>query len=96
MLLNISIVDFMKLQNPNVIDIRSIESYNNNHIPGAINIPSDQLLVCPNKYLNRNIRYYIYCTKGITSSKVCNILLRSGYNVTNLVGGYEEWLIKSK
>ena len=27
-----------------IIDIRSVEKYNDSHIPGAINIPSDKLL----------------------------------------------------
>ena len=95
MLSNISIDDFNRLKNPNLIDIRSIESYNNNHIPGAVNIQMDNLLLMPSKYLNKNERYYIYCKQGVSSSKLCNILTKYGYKVTNLVGGYEEWLIKS-
>ena len=37
-----------------LIDIRSIESYNNNHIPTAINITFEQLIIYPDKFLNKN------------------------------------------
>ena len=54
----------------NIIDIRSVEKYNNNHIEGAINIPFDKLLMNPNKYLKKNETYYIYCQRGIQSRKM--------------------------
>ncbi len=38
----------------NIIDIRSIEKYNNNHIDGSINIPFEKLIINPSKYLKRN------------------------------------------
>lgn len=93
MIPSISIKDLLKNINANIIDIRSIESYNNNHIPNAINIPFEKLIIEPNKYLNRMNNYYLYCRSGITSKKACEILLKQGYLVTNIYGGYEEWLL---
>lgn len=93
MIPNISIRDLLKDNKQNIIDIRSVESYNNNHIPNAINIPFEKLISSPNSYLNRNTMYYIYCRSGITSKKACQILLNMGYNVTNISGGYEGWLL---
>ncbi len=77
----------------NIIDIRSIEKYNNGHITGAINIPMEQLLIRPEKYLDKTQKYYIYCQKGIQSRKLCQILVNNGYSVTNISGGYESWII---
>ena len=72
MISSISMVDFLKIEVPiQVIDIRSVESYNNNHIPGARNVPFEKLLVNPNKYLNKNETYYIYCQKGTKSLRIC-------------------------
>jgi rhodanese-related sulfurtransferase len=79
----------------NIIDIRSIENYNNNHIPDAINIPFEKLIVEPGKYLNKNTMYYLYCRSGITSMKACEILIRLGYKVTNITGGYEKWILEN-
>lgn len=82
------------LSKNNIIDLRSIESYNNNHIPNAINIPFEKLIIEPNKYLNKNTIYYLYCRSGITSMKACQILMRIGYNVVNIDGGYEKWILE--
>ena len=90
---NISVTNLKKLINPNLIDIRSIEKYNNKHIMDAVNIPMEQLLIRPEKYLEKDKRYYIYCQKGIQSRKLCQILINNGYNVVNVSGGYESWVL---
>ena len=51
-MVEISIMDFLKLVNPNVIDVRLPQKYNDNHIPGAININASVLMNNPEKYLN--------------------------------------------
>ncbi len=96
MISSISISDLLNIGDPiHIIDIRSVQSYNNNHMEGAINVPYEKLIAKPGQYLNPNIRYYIYCQKGLTSNKVCQILTRMGYKVTNIIGGYEEWILHS-
>jgi len=94
MIKSISIKELLKLNNINIIDIRSVEKYNDNHIEKAINIPMILLLKEPNKYLNKNEIYYIYCKMGINSYKLCNILSKQGYNTINILGGYEGWLLE--
>ena len=93
MIESISVLKLQHLINPNIIDIRSIEKYNNNHIPNSINIPLEKLLSNFNKHLEKNKKYYIYCQKGIQSKKVCQILKNSGYDVINIIGGYEDWIL---
>lgn len=92
----ISIDNFKMIQNnSNIIDIRSVQSYNNNHILGAINIPFEKLLVNPNIYLDKNKTYYIYCQKGISSRNLCEILSKAGYKVISIDGGYENWVLSN-
>lgn len=92
---SISVNELLKIiPSSSIIDIRSSSSYNNNHIPGAINIPYEKLLLNPSIYLNYNKKYYIYCTKGITSRKIVAILNKNGYNTYHVLGGYEEWIMK--
>ena len=93
-MLSISIDDLLKLNSPNIIDIRSEQSFNNNHIPGAKNIPYEKLMLKPNIYLDKNNKYYIYCQKGITSAKLCGRLASLGYKVSSVIGGYEAWILK--
>lgn len=93
MIYSISVSELLKKINSiEIIDIRSIQSYNNNHIPTARNIPKEHLINEPNKYLNKQQAYYLYCQKGITSIKVCSLLNSLGYNTININGGYEAWI----
>ena len=91
--MEISLNDLKNLLNPNIIDIRSMEKYNDNHIPSAINISYNLLISNPSKYLDRGSTYYIYCQRGITSRKVCEILRNFGYNVYSIIGGYEAYIL---
>ena len=96
MISNININELLNMKNINIIDIRSIEKYNDNHIPNAINIPQEIILLNPNKYLDKNIRYYIYCQKGMSSYNICRILTTMGYKVTNINGGYESYIMNNR
>jgi rhodanese-related sulfurtransferase len=95
MISSISISDFIKSSpSGKIIDIRSIEKYNSNHIPDAKNIPMEKLIAEPQKYLDRYQTYYVYCQKGIKSIRTCQILQRLGYRVVNINGGYESWILE--
>ncbi len=78
----------------NIIDLRSREKYNTSHIETSINIPFDILISNPNKYLEKDKIYYLYCQRGVTSNKVSSMLSLKGYKVINILGGYEAWLLK--
>jgi len=82
------------LSDINIIDIRISQKYNDNHIPYAKSIPSEQLMFNPNKYLSFGKTYYLYCQKGNTSIKVCQALRLKGYKVVSITGGYESWLLE--
>lgn len=95
MVTSISMSKFLEIvAQVSIIDIRTESNYNNNHIPGARNIPFQKLLLEPTKYLDRMTTYYIYCQKGSRSITVCQALARSGYRVVNVSGGYEEWILQ--
>lgn len=93
MIESISVLELKQLKNINIIDIRNIEKYNNRHIKNAINIPLEKLLVNFNKFLEKNKIYYIYCQRGIQSRKICQILKNNGFNVINIIGGYEAYIL---
>ena len=92
---SISIEEFIKIMDRvNIIDVRNIESYNNGHIDRAINIPFNQLIIAPQKYLLKDRIYYLYCTKSTKSIKACQILSNQGYKVVNIMGGYQAWILQ--
>ena len=90
---NITIVELLKLKEPYIIDIRSQEKYNDNHISNAHNIVANELLLYPDKYLDKDKVYYLYCQKGINSKRICQILNNKGYNLINVIGGYEAYIL---
>ena len=90
---NISIDNLLKITDANIIDVRNKISYNNGHIDNAINIPYEELLVNYNKYLTYNKTYYIYCSRGSKSTRLCQILRSKGYNTINVLGGYQAWVL---
>ncbi len=53
-----------------------------NVVKNSIHIPFEHLLVNYKELLDKNKKYYIYCTGGIKSKKVVNILSFYGYDVT--------------
>ncbi len=90
---NISIDDLKKILYDDIklIDIRDKYQYNIGNIPKSVNIPMNFLLMNPENYLEKNTKYYIYCEYGGRSEKVCKMLSNRGYNVVNVLGGYNEY-----
>ncbi len=75
-----------------LIDIRQPHDYRMGHIPNSINITKDLLELVPEKYLNKNDSYILYCDSGPNSLKLSNELNKIGYFTTNLKGGYSKWI----
>ncbi len=71
-----------------IIDIRNSYYYNQGHIDGAINIPYYKLLSNYSRYLDKNNTYYLYCDYGEQSRDVASRLVKFGYNVYSIDGGY--------
>lgn len=93
-------ISIEKLQNeiknssPLIIDIRSNYSYQQGSIPGAKNIPVNTLINSPSSYLDKNKTYYIYCQSGHTSKNVVMRLNSQGYNTVNILGGFNNYLLR--
>ena len=79
--------------NKNIIDIRSYHRYLQGHIPGAISIESSELITYPEKYLDKEKTYYLYCDSGFRSSNIVQKLNSMGYNTVNIIGGYNNYLL---
>ncbi|MDL2211715.1 rhodanese-like domain-containing protein [Erysipelotrichaceae bacterium OttesenSCG-928-M19] len=83
----ININEIKEMKNPNIIDVRTKEEYQVSKIKGTKNIELETLLNNPDKYLKKEIQYYIMCASGMRSATACDYLSKLGYQVTNLKGG---------
>ncbi len=84
----ISIYELLKLDNPNIIDIRDNYSYNTGNIKNAKNIPYYSLLSNYSMYLNKHEKYYLYCNHWTQSKEISNRLNSFGYNTKSIIGGF--------
>ncbi len=70
-----------------VVDVRTPEEYRSGHIPGAVNLPLDQIQAWA-KDLPKDRPVYLYCRSGNRSQKAAEYLVKEGYtNLYNLEGG---------
>ena len=91
---NITIEELYKIKPQYIIDIRDYSLYLNGHIENAKSIPKYLLLNNPEKYLDKNNTYYIYCSSGIQSNRVVLELIHKGYKAVNIIGGYHNYLLR--
>lgn len=64
-----------------IVDVRSKNEYNAEHLVGAINIPLDEL---ENSNLDKNKLIFVYCKSGTRSNIAYETLTNLGYNVYDL------------
>ena len=74
-----------------LIDVRTADEFSNGRIPGAINIPVDEIRNRLDEIpIDQTI--YIYCEAGLRGYLAQRILRQRGFNnVFNLSGGYYLW-----
>jgi rhodanese-related sulfurtransferase len=74
-----------------LVDVRTPKEFAEGSIPGAINIPLDELR-CRFIELPKNRMIHIYCQIGLRGYLASRILLQNGFEkVYNLSGGYRLW-----
>ena len=74
-----------------IADVRDSESYNAQHIDEAIHLSMEALNeFCESSDKSQPI--LVYCTHGISSQSVAQLLGEQGFSeVYSLSGGFEEW-----
>ncbi len=76
-----------------VIDARSNQAFNSEHIPGARNLPHREMIAETTSDFNKNALYVTYCD-GIgcnASTKGALNMAELGFRVKELIGGLDWW-----
>lgn len=73
-----------------LVDVRAPVEVQNGTIPGAINIPLDQLRQRLDE-LPRDKELLVFCQVGLRGYLGCRILLQHGFSCRNLSGGYRTY-----
>lgn len=80
------IVKYIGNSNALIIDLRDRYEYDNGHIPGAINIPYEELENYTDR-LQKRLQLIFYCDRGNISLLAARDLMKFGYNIKSLYGG---------
>ena len=75
-----------------ILDVRSSEAYREGHIPGAVNIPFDELSARYHE-ISKNKEVISYCSNitCLLCTKAAYFLASNGYESREMVGGFEAW-----
>ncbi|WP_216381956.1 FAD-dependent oxidoreductase [Arcanobacterium phocae] len=72
-----------------LVDVRTKAEYNRGTIPGAINIPVDELRDHVEELRGKKV--LVHCQVGLRGHIACTMLTNSGLECANLDGGYITW-----
>jgi rhodanese-related sulfurtransferase len=75
---------------PYVIDVRTAEEFSLGHLPGAVNLPVDELRSRLSE-LPRNRTIAAYCQVGQRGYLATRILRQSGFETSNVGGGFKTY-----
>ncbi|MGW6705351.1 rhodanese-like domain-containing protein [Streptomyces sp. NPDC054956] len=77
-----------------VVDSRSVESWDQGHIPGALHIPTARIAELAPAMIDPSMTVVTYCwgpgCNGATRAALA--FARLGYQVKEMIGGFEYWV----
>jgi rhodanese-related sulfurtransferase len=75
-----------------LVDVRTQEEYIEEHIPGAILVPVDELEnLAPEMMPDKEATYIVYCRSGNRSATAAQMLIDLGYQNIYDMGGIIDW-----
>lgn len=80
-----------RLDELTIIDVRTPGEYASGHLPGALNIPLDQLRRAVPALRDVRGELLIVCASGARSRRACELLAENGTAAATLTGGTQGW-----
>lgn len=77
-------------QGAEVIDVRSPEEYARGHVPGAINIPIEDVLHSPERFNGESL--HVICQGGGRSLRAAEAMNTAGAQAVSVSGGTSGWV----
>lgn len=93
MIHKIPIIAYQKGEHDILVDLREETVYHFGTLPQAINISVNEIEKLYALPKDRHI--VLFCQQGDYSAEIAELLSDNGYEVTDLTGGYREWLVRS-
>lgn len=74
-----------------LIDVRTKQEYNAEHIKGAVNIPVEEIENPSKKIISKNDVIIVYCRSGSRSKQAAEKLINLGYENVYDFGAMQNW-----
>jgi NADPH-dependent 2,4-dienoyl-CoA reductase/sulfur reductase-like enzyme/rhodanese-related sulfurtransferase len=78
-----------------ILDVRTEREVSFGTIPGAHNIPVDELRSRIDR-LSKEVEWLVLCQVGLRGYLACRILKQHGFKCRNLTGGYKTWSMSTQ
>ncbi|WP_129782798.1 rhodanese-like domain-containing protein [Promicromonospora panici] len=77
-----------------LVDVRSQESWDQGHVPGAVHLPSGKVRLRAEQVIDRDRPVVTYCWgPGCNAAtKAALEFAKLGYDVKEMIGGFEYWV----
>ncbi|WP_369370610.1 rhodanese-like domain-containing protein [Promicromonospora sp. Populi] len=77
-----------------LVDVRSQESWDQGHVPGAVHLPGGKVRLRAGQIINRDLPVVTYCWgPGCNAAtKAALEFAKLGYEVKEMIGGFEYWV----
>lgn len=89
--INNGVEKFHATPDAQLIDVRTPGEYADGHIPGAVNVPLQQISTIAKKVPNKNTPLFVYCLSGGRSQQAVGALKQMGYTDARNIGGIGSW-----
>ncbi|RPE77631.1 MULTISPECIES: rhodanese-like domain-containing protein [unclassified Frondihabitans] len=87
----VTVTELNDATDPVLVDVREPNEYATGHVPGAINIPLDDLASRVEDVPDAE-PVYVICQAGIRSARGADILIDLGYQAVSVDGGTQAWI----
>lgn len=74
-----------------IVDVRGADEYAQGHIPGAVNVPGENIDAIISVVPDRNTPLFTYCLRGSRSSSAARALKKMGYVQVINMGGIDKY-----
>lgn len=85
--INKGVEEWKNTANAVLLDVRTIDEYNDYHIEGSINIPLDKIDTVNQKITDKNTAIFVHCLSGARSAEATKYLVSQNYNNVKDIGG---------
>jgi rhodanese-related sulfurtransferase len=77
---------------PGVVDVRTPGEFAAGHVPGAVNVPMDQIEARAGTLAPAGEEVVLICAVGGRSAAAAEALARKGFRTVNVAGGTDAWV----